>query len=175
MNHKHFYEILLFGIVGILILSCSTEKDNHNVRELLSEQMKYSHTEENWFVPTKIAITGISAEQSKWKDSTENHSIGELVSHLLFWNELFLKNLNGQDFSDLEMDNELTFKVYSENGWENTVAKLDSVQMKLQLVIERASNEQLSDIASDVLTMTAHNAYHTGQIMYIRKRNGWWK
>ena len=144
------------------------------MKPLLMEQLKYSHTEEDWFVPTKIAISGLTAEQSNWKDSTENHSIGELVSHITFWNEVFLKGLNGEDLSDFDMDNEITFKIYSEKEWKNAITKLDSAHTEIERLIEIANDKQLSERASDVLTMTAHNAYHTGQIIYIRKHNGWW-
>ena len=57
-------------ILGVLLLSlsCSDKKnetENKNsseLRTLLNEQLKYSHTEENWFVPTKIAIDGLNAD-----------------------------------------------------------------------------------------------------------------
>ena len=114
------------------------------------------------------------AEQSNWKDSTENHSIAELVSHLTFWNEAFLKDINGEDLSDFDMENELTFKIYSEKEWKSAVSKLDSIQTEFERITEKANEEQLSELAPDILTMTAHNAYHTGQIIYIRKRKGWW-
>jgi len=165
--------LILFGLL-VFFFSCSEKEKSSELKPLLAEQLKYSHTDENWFVPTKIAITGLTAEQSNWKDSTENHSIGELVSHLTFWNEMYLKNLNGEDFSDFDMDNEITFKIYSEKEWKNVVTKLDSVHTELEQMTAKASEKQLSERASDVLTMTAHNAYHTGQIIYIRKRNGWW-
>ena len=165
--------LILFGLL-LFFCSCSEKEKISELKPLLTEQLKYSHTDENWFVPTKIAITGLTVDQSNWNDSTENHSIGELVSHLTFWNEMYLKSLNGEDFSDFDMDNEITFKIYSEKEWKNVVTKLDSIHTELEQMTSKASENQLSERAYDVLTMTAHNAYHTGQIIYIRKRNGWW-
>lgn len=172
-NLKMKKTLLFIGLV-VLILNCSERENSSELKPLLIEQLKYSHTDENWFVPTKIAIAGLTAAQSNWKDSTENHSIGELVSHLTFWNEMFLKDINGEDFSDFDMDNEITFKIYSEKEWKKAITKLDSVQTEFERIFENANDKQISNLASDVLTMTAHNAYHTGQIIYIRKRNGWW-
>ena len=43
------------------------------------------------------------------------------------------------------------------------------------LGLENATDEQISEWNVEIANMTAHTAYHTGQIMYIRKRNGWWK
>lgn len=165
--------LILFGLL-IFFFSCSEKEKISELKSLLTEQLKYSHTDENWFVPTKIAITGLTAEQSNWKDSTENHSIAELVSHLTFWNEAFLKDINGEEFSDSDMENELTFEIYSEKEWKSAVSKLDSIQTEFEQIMEKVNEEQLSELAADILTMTAHNAYHTGQIIYIRKRKGWW-
>lgn len=165
--------LILFGLL-IFFFSCSEKKKISELKPILTEQLKYSHTDENWFVPTKIAITGLTAEQSNWKDSTENHSIAELVSHLTFWNEAFLKDINGEEFSDSDMENELTFEIYSEKEWKSAVSKLDSIQTEFEQIMEKVNEEQLSELAADILTMTAHNAYHTGQIIYIRKRKGWW-
>ena len=78
--------IILLGLV-MLLMGCSDRQITPEVKSLLIEQLNNSHTEQNWFVPTKIAIDGLTAEQSNWKDSTDNHSIGELVSYLVFWSE----------------------------------------------------------------------------------------
>ncbi|MEM9650247.1 MAG: DinB family protein, partial [Bacteroidota bacterium] len=163
-------------LIGIIILfsSCSENKNVSKLKPLLIEQLKNTHTEQNWFVPTKIAIEGLSAEQSNWKDSTENHSIGELVSHLTFWSEMNLKAFKGEDMSDFEVDNETTFKEYTDEEWESLVAKLDSVQTEWKRLMEKATDEQLTEWSLEIVNMTAHNAYHSGQIIYIRKRNGWW-
>ena len=138
------------------------------------EQLKNTHSEQNWFVPTKIAIQGLSAEQSNWKDSTENHSIAELVSHLSFWSGMNLRAFKGEDMSDFDVDNNTTFKKYTDQEWRELVIKLDSIQTEWERLTENATDEQLTEWNSEILNMTAHNAYHTGQIIYIRKRNGWW-
>lgn len=161
-------------ILIILIIGCSKKKSSSELRPLLIEQLKYSHFEENWFVPTKIAINGLTPEQVNWKDSTQNHSIGELVSHLIFWNDMYLRSLKGEDFSDFDIDNDSTFLIYTVKEWKKITSNLDSIQMEFERWTENATEEQLSEEALDILTMVSHNSYHSGQIIYIRKRNGWW-
>jgi uncharacterized damage-inducible protein DinB len=156
------------------ILGCSKKSSNTDLRLLLTELLKNSHTNQNWFIPTKIAIEGLSTEQSNWKDSTENHSIAELVSHLTFWNEMNLRAFKGENLSDFEVNNDTTFKKYTDNEWKELVVKLDSIQTEWERMTEVASDEQLTEWSSEIANMTAHNAYHTGQIIYIRKRYGWW-
>ncbi len=60
-------------------MSCSAKQDIPSVKSLLVQQLKNTHTNKDWFVPSKIAVEGLTVEQSNWKDSTNNHSIGELV------------------------------------------------------------------------------------------------
>ncbi|MEM6894622.1 MAG: DinB family protein [Bacteroidota bacterium] len=171
--------LVIFGIL-IFCLSCSEKKNEpenkkpSELKTLLTDQLKYSHTDENWYVPTKMALNGLSTEQVNWKDSTENNSIGEIVSHLTFWNDMYLRTLKGEDLSDFEIDNDSTFLVYNEKDWQKVTDKLDSIQMEFQIWTENASKEQLSEEAFDIFTIVSHNAYHTGQIIYIRKQNGWW-
>jgi len=160
-------------VLIVLFVGCS-EKPSSELRPLLIRQLKYSHYEENWFVPTKMAINGLDYEQVNWKDSTQNHSIGELVSHLTFWNDMYLRTLKGEDFSDFDIDNDTTFLIYTEKEWKKVASKLDSVQMEFERWTENASEEQLVEQAPSILTMVSHNAYHSGQIIYIRKQNGWW-
>nr|WP_293301460.1 DinB family protein [Allomuricauda sp.] len=167
-------KLILLLVWGFGTMIYAQESKDNIVKELLIDQLDYAHRTQSWFVPTKIAIAGLSAEQAMWKDSTENHSIVELVSHMCYWNEVYLKVLAEEDFSELDINNEKTFEVFSDKEWEQVMVKLDSVQMELERMVENANEEQLSERARDILDLTAHNAYHTGQILYIRKQKGWW-
>ncbi|WP_103070861.1 DinB family protein [Aquimarina sediminis] len=168
------WNLAIIGLV-VFLVSCSEKKNNIELKSLLVEQLKNTHTDQNWFVPTKNAIKGLSAEQSNWKDDTENHSIGELVSHLTFWNEMNLRAFKGEDMSGFEVNNETTFKKYTNDEWKSLVNKLASIQTEWERLTENATDKQLTEWSTEIVNMTAHNAYHTGQIIYIRKRNGWWK
>ncbi len=89
--------VLTIVILVLFLLRCFEKKTNNesNIKSLLIQQLKNAHTNQQWFVPTKKAIDGLTLEQSNWKDSSDNHSIGELVSHLIFWNELNLRAFKG--------------------------------------------------------------------------------
>lgn len=75
------------------------------------------------------------------------------------------------DFND---DNEITFRLFSAADWQKAVQKLDSIQTKWEQAVENAPEEQLRKWSSSIANICTHNAYHTGQIVYIRKRMGWW-
>ncbi|MEB2776798.1 DinB family protein [Algoriphagus sp. D3-2-R+10] len=165
--------ILIVVGFGLSILGCSEKENTSQIKSLLGQQLKNTYTNEEWFVPAKIAVEGLTVDQSNWKDSTANHSIGELVSHLIFWNERVLKAFKGDSISDFNEDNKVTFK--DKNEWETSIRKLDSIQLEWEELTEKATEKQLEEWSTEILNMTAHNAYHTGQILYIRKQNGWWE
>jgi hypothetical protein len=69
----------------ILILSgCSKPEDKPTLKSILLEQLKNSYTKKDWYVPLAAAVEGLTAGQANWSDSTDNHSIGQIVSHLTF-------------------------------------------------------------------------------------------
>lgn len=161
--------------LGLIIISCSERNNRTNVKSFLVQQLKNTHTNEEWFVPTKKAIQGLTLEQSNWKDSTENHSIGELVSHLNFWNKMNLKVFKGEEVPEFKVDNKETFKKNNGEDWLNAVRELDSIQTEWESLVENATEKQITDWGIEIANMSAHTAYHTGQIIYIRKHNGWWE
>ncbi|APQ16034.1 DinB family protein [Maribacter hydrothermalis] len=167
-------QILILVGIGLSILSCSDTKNMPKVKSIPVEQLKNTHTNQEWFVPTKKAIEGLTVEQSNWKDSTENHSIGELVSHLIFWNEMNLKSFKGEEVSEFNGENKETFKKNNTVDWEIAKQRLDSIQIQWEILTEKATDEQITTWSMEILNMASHTAYHTGQIVYIRKRNGWW-
>jgi len=175
MREKTMRIIFMMVCLGLITLGCSEKNNEPNLKSLLVEQLKNTHSNQEWFVPTKKAINGITTEQSNWKDSTGNHSIGELVSHLIFWNEMNLKAFKGERVSEFEGDNKETFKKNDWQDWDNSIKKLDSIQTEWERLTENASDKQIAEWYTEIANMTAHTAYHTGQIIYIRKHNGWWK
>ena len=167
---------ILISIGLVFTISSCTDKVNDvpNVKTLLIQQLKSTHTNEEWFVPTKKAIEGLNLEQSNWRDSTENHSLGELTSHLIFWNEMNLKAFKGEKVSEFNDNNKETFKINNGQDWQYAIKKLDSIQTEWERLTENATEEQIMEWSAEIANMASHTAYHTGQIVYIRKRNGWW-
>jgi uncharacterized damage-inducible protein DinB len=161
-------------LIGILLLiGCSSQPDS-SLKPLLLDKLKSSYDNEAWFAPLKKATTGLTAEQANWKDSTGNHSIGQLVSHLIFWNERNLMAFQGNTPPDFTGNNEETFDKFTTSKWEDALAKLDSIHASLNETVEKGTPEQIEQWSSDLANIASHNAYHTGQIVYIRKMRGWW-
>ncbi len=52
--------------------------------------------------------------------------------------------------------------------------QLDEVLTALEKTIEEADEAKLAKWAGTIARISTHNAYHTGQIIYIRKTKGNW-
>jgi hypothetical protein len=144
------------------------------LKSVLLEQLKGTHNHEEWFVPVKIAIEGLTAEQASWKDETENHSIVQLVNHLIFWNQQYLAKFKGDKPTVFNGDNKETFAGPDKASWEASVKQLDEVLTAWEEAIEEADDAKLAKWSSTIARISTHNAYHTGQIIYIRKMKGNW-
>ena len=144
------------------------------LKSVLLEQLKTTHNQEDWFVPVNIAIAGLTPEQAAWKDETENHSIAQLVNHLIFWNQQQLAKFKGEKPAAFSGDNKETFTGLDKAGWEASAKQIDEVLTALEKTVEEADEAKLAKWAGTIARISTHNAYHTGQIIYIRKMKGNW-
>jgi len=163
----------LLAILLSLSLSAAFGQDQ-GLKELLTEQLKNSHNEKNWFVPPNVAVQGITAEQAMWTDGSGNHSVGQLAYHLAFWNERTLKGFKGEKNVSFDGDNTETFDKFDSKQWEDVKKRLDNVMTELEKIVQNASDKQLKEWSSTLMNISAHNAYHTGQMIFVRKLQGSW-
>ena len=160
---------------AFIIISCYAQNDaTPTLKSILLEQLKTTHNVKDWFVPPIIAVAGLTAEQANWKDNTENHSIAQLTTHLLFWDKRALDKFTGKTQSAFNGDNKETFTPVTEKTWNTTIQSLDSVLTAWEVAVQNADEKKLKEWYSTIAHIGTHNAYHTGQILYIRKMKGWW-
>ena len=165
--------LLLLALSGTIFVHAQNTK-TPTLKSVLLEQLKTTHDTEDWFVPINIAIDGLTPEQANWKDSSNNHSIAQLTTHLIFWNEQVLAKFKGEKPAPFNGNNKETFSPVDKNTCEATVKKIDSILTEWETLIEAADDAKLMSWYSTVAHIGTHNAYHTGQIIYIRKMKGWW-
>lgn len=149
-------------------------KPQATLKSVLLRQLKTTHTEKDWFVPANIAVEGLTAKQAMWKDGSGNHSVGQLATHLVFWNERLLKTFRNEPKENFSGNNEETFNSFDEKSWDETVKKLDEVLSAWEKEIKNADDAKLNDWYENIANMSTHNAYHTGQIIFLRKLQGSW-
>lgn len=158
----------------LLILSAAPADPPATLKGVLLEQLKTTHDQKDWFASAKEAVEGVSAEQANWRDGKGNHSIGQLTAHLVFWNRQQLAKFKGEKPADFSGDNNETFNRFDAAKWTATVKELDEVMTALEQVVETADEASLQKWASALAHIGAHNAYHIGQMVYIRRLQGSW-
>jgi hypothetical protein len=144
-----------------------------STKTILVDQLKRTHNVKDWFVPVNSAVEGLTGEQASWKDKG-GHSVGQLTYHLLFWNERQLNDFRGTKNAAFSGNNEETFDKFDQKQWGDIVKRLDQVLTDIEKWVEGATDEQLKKHASTIANISAHNAYHTGQIISVRKAHGSW-
>jgi len=144
------------------------------LRGVLLEQLKTTHNTKDWFVPANTAVDGLTAEQAKWNDGKGNHSVGQLAAHLIFWNREQLAKFKGETPPKFSGDNNETFNSFDAAKWAQTQKDLDAVLTEWEKVVETADEAKLAQWASTIAHIGAHNAYHIGQMIYVRKQAGNW-
>ena len=165
--------IMLF----LAIACCAYAQDKNSpqtLKGILLEQLKTTHNVKDWFVPADIAVEGLTAEQANWTDGKGNHSVGQLAYHLWFWDARALADFNGEKSPKFSGNNEETFDNFTAEQWNDLTKKLDQVQADWEKAVETADEKKLAEKASLVAHVGAHNAYHVGQIIYVRKLQGVW-
>lgn len=165
-------------IFGVLILSLSFQAFAQSpkpvtLRSILLQQLRTTHNEEDWFVPIiDIAVRGLTAEQATWKDGSGSHSVGQLTNHLLVWNSRELAKFKGAPGNNFSGNNDETFNNFDTKKWNDTVKQLDLVMSELEKLVETADDTKLQAWASEIAPIGTHNAYHVGQIIFVRKLQG---
>jgi len=144
------------------------------LRGVLLEQLKTTHDNKDWFVPANTAVAGLTPEQATWNDGKGNHSVGQLAAHLIFWNREQLAKFKGEPPPKFSGDNNETFNSFDAARWAQTQKDLDAVLTEWEKVVETADDAKLARWASTIAHIGAHNAYHIGQMIYVRKQAGTW-
>lgn len=167
--------MLLALLLGSLAFSAQEQpKGPQTLKEVLLEQLHSTHDKKDWFVPIMVAVQGVTPEQAKWTDNHGNHSIGQLVNHLAFWDGRALERFKGEKPRTYSGNNDETFNSFDSKAWAETVNRLDTVMKAWEKAVEDADDAKVRASASLIAHIGAHNAYHVGQIIYIRKLQGSW-
>lgn len=156
-------------------------------KELLLDQLAVCRNDESWIKPLSISLEGLKVEDIIWKQSESLHSILEIVNHLYFYNERWLKRFKGEIPTEIVERNADTFFEIdvTEDSWENLVQKLDEGLANWQQAIEESTESKLHEHIPTfpeeaiwwqaISNLCTHNTYHIGQIIFIRKAQGSWK
>jgi DinB superfamily len=141
------------------------------LKSILLQGLHETHNQKNWFVSGKEAMEGLTAEQVAWTDG-KNHSVGQLVKHIVFWNSQMLAQFKGEKPPQPPANDE-TFKL-DPKQWSAIVKQFDDDMTKLEELVSAADDATLQKMAPAAARIAQHNAYHIGEIVMVRKEQGAW-
>ncbi|PGL72087.1 damage-inducible protein DinB [Bacillus sp. AFS055030] len=156
-------------------------------KEFILDQLEACRNVGSWIQPLSVALENLSLEKISWRQNDFTHTIGEIVNHLYFYNERWLRRFKGENPTEVIESNASTFqeiKNLTKEDWQELVERLDENLAKWQQEIKEADEskfyEQIPNFPVDaswwgaLSNLCTHNAYHIGQILYIRKAQGSW-
>ena len=156
-----------------------------SIRGLLLRQFDQGFDTNGWFVAVKNSIDGVSVEQAVWKPNDDVNCIWETLSHLTYYNNAYLQRFKGIDYQYDIATNDESFSTgeYAEADWQAEIDRNSAVMAEWRNVINEADEAKFAEpVSADnqtkwatlILNVAAHNAYHAGQIMLLRKTIGGW-
>jgi uncharacterized damage-inducible protein DinB len=165
----------LFIIFLLIKISAQAQETKApTLKSILLAQLHTTHDVKDWFVPANVAVAGLTAEQAKWTDGSGNHSVGQLANHLIFWNLQQLRHFKNLPQPSFDGNNDETFNSFDSKNWKATVQRLDSVLTAIEKAVEEANDAKLQSWYVALSHITTHNAYHIGQMVFVRKLQGAW-
>lgn len=165
----------LLLLLAVPLFAADQNKKPTDLRGVLLEQLHTTHDNADWFVPASTAIEGLTAEQAQWKPAGKDaHSVGQLAYHIWYWDQRSLAQFKGEKVPAFDGNNNETFDNFSAAQWDDLAKKLNQVLADWEIAVQSADQAKLEQNASLIAHIGAHNAYHIGQILYVRKLQGTW-
>ena len=175
--------VAAFLVLAPLSFSQAPQPKPMDLRAVLLQQLHSTHDKAEWFVPLDTAVAGLTPDQARWTPKAggpgQMHSVAQLVAHLVYWNERSLAQLRGQKPAAYSGNNEDTFVGYDVNHitapqWAGLVARFNKCMAGYEQWVQSATPADLAKSANLIAHVGSHNAYHLGEIVYVRKLQGSW-
>jgi uncharacterized damage-inducible protein DinB len=171
---KILLSLLLLALPLCGLAQTPDQKGATDLRGILLEMLHTTHDKEEWFVPGNVAIANLTPEQARWTDGKGGHSVGQLTYHLVYWSTDQLKKFKAEPRAKFDGNNEETFNDFDAKKWAQTQHDFDAVMKEWEQAVSSADEKKLELWASTIEHVATHNAYHIGQILYVRKLEGAW-
>ena len=155
-------------------------------KDLLIYQFDTCFDCNGWFVAVRNAVSGVTAEHAAWRPEGSDNTIWESLTHITFYNNAYLQRFKGARYDTDSTDNDETFgqaSQPSDEEWEAEVARFITVMNELRDLLRDADEAKFGESVPDrvdrkwwevIADINAHNAYHAGQILLLRKMQGAW-
>ena len=149
------------------------------IGSLLREWLRGKHTHVD---PLK-AVKGLSFEMANKRPGKDVHSCRELLYHIVYWQDLMLSALRGEDVKwpeDFSLGWPLPSKINTELKWKKLVnnfckgvEEAETLSQKKRLTETLPSWKYVNSIGA-LGILALHNSYHIGQLVTVRQSLKQW-
>jgi len=147
---------------------------------LIAEQIKDAYEGEPWFGRSIKEILSETNESIVFEKPNGQHSILELLWHMITWKEFTisrLRNDNSQSLDYFEQKDWRQLDHSDKSLWQQGLKQFAKLRNELIEVIQQQKDGLLSQRVNDrkydfrklLYGISEHDVYHLGQIAYIRK------
>ena len=145
----------------------------------INSQLKRAQAGEAWHGPSlRELLNGVTAEQAAAKPIPNVHSIWELVNHIIAWEQIVRRRLEGEVVNDVP--DEMNFPPVndaSEAAWQATLQSLAASNHSLRESIKQIDDAKLEETVPGqnynnyfmLHGAIQHDLYHAGQIALLKK------
>ena len=138
-------------------------------REMLIQMWDEMWNSYTWIPGWNKSFSDLTAKQAAWKPDPKRNSIWQILNHIAFWRETMVNRLAGKPPTD---------EVVAKRNWESPAEPTDAAWREALARLERshqAIRKALGDEKVPVEKLRyllPHDAYHLGQVMYVRALQG---
>ena len=149
-----------------------------HARKVLLDQLLANANDRSWYASFHESVEGISDKEANWKPDEVSHSIAEIIQHLIHWNEVWQLRYEKSNFNAVQSveDNTDSFLISKDRSFVELKERLLKVLLRWQeLITEEKLEASVNGFPIEaewwalIGNAATHNAYHIGQIAYIRK------
>ncbi len=156
--------------------------------ELLLACIDDAYSGKSWHGPNlKGSIRGLSPEETAWRPGPGRHNIWELVLHAAYWKYTVRRKLLGEKRGSFPLKGSNWIRrpqTLTNDAWKEDQRLLEEMHQCLRRTVASMDARILKEpagrsrypYAKIIYGVAAHDAYHTGQIVLIkrlmRKKNG---
>lgn len=149
-----------------------------HANDVLMNQLLANANDPSWHIPFQQSVEHLTEDEAFRTPANDSHSIVEIIQHLLYWNETWQTRYRESRVDAVPSigDNHKSFIIPDNATFAELRDRLLQVLLRWQDLLSATKLEQEVkgfpvpakwwEIVSNAAT---HNAYHIGQIAYIRK------
>ena len=139
----------------------------------LSKILEEGYQRKAWLGPNlKGSLRGVTPAQAAFRPAPGRHSIRELTLHAAYWKYAVWRRLTGEKRGSFPLDGSNWFArtgVPTAAEWKRDKELLEAEHRRLRAAVAKLPARPAYRILRQVYGVALHDAYHTGQIQYVKR------